>query len=780
MKLTARPIVITSLLTLGLAGAVMAASCTGVIDPAAGGGGGGSDGGAPGRRGDASRDGKTSRSEGGADGQAGPPAYPFQPIDTGSAVSKVKNLLIGSPATDQEVSAVATGLADAGAGGATAALKQLITTWTTPPAGQTTLTPANLSLYQAKMLSFLSTTFQQTQVTSASFTALNGNFAGQGLTQNLLLANLQQMFALTVLQLMANGGSFADAANTQQFMMTPAMMAYYAAVDAQITDDSGGLEDLTLKADPAFSFKLTGKGTMADYPISEAVNSSSPNYLTFFSPFLSSTSTGASDLTPAEWATCLAADPWVLTNSNTMNERVTDAVLSTIFGDPQAFAFVLHPPGDAGATTPCSPSTPYATYNQTFNSGGFYIQPSDFSSWSLVTIRQPTPGEPTTRFYDLPTLRKPNVDLVLYTPRVGFFTTQAFFAGWATNASNQARVTMNQTMIVGLGHTFNGTDNINLSSISLAAVDSEHAPSNSACYFCHQTLDPMRQFFRQAYSLDFSEQTDASEIALPGQFAFQGQSQGGNNTIIDLATLIKGHKDFAGAWVQKLCTYATSAVCDETDPEFSRIVSVFQTSNYSWSTLVSELFSSPIVTYLTETASSDQQGETFPITREGHLCAMLSERLKIPDVCGLLPTTVVTGNLSTVQQIAAALPSDQYSRGSVVPVLANNPSLFFRSGLENICVALANTIIDNAALDGGGYASTEADAAINDFVHNLMGLTTERAGGPDSGPLGILLGHFASANGAKFDGGAAINSSEALKSTFILACESPYVAGMGQ
>ena len=50
-------------------------------------------------------------------------------------------------------------------------------------------------------------------------------------------------------------------------------------------------------------------------------------------------------------------------------------------------------------------------------------------------------------------------ELALRVPRVGFFTTPAFFGNWATNTSNQARVTINQTLIVALGRSFDDSNN---------------------------------------------------------------------------------------------------------------------------------------------------------------------------------------------------------------------------------------------------------------------------------------------------------------------------------
>ncbi len=55
---------------------------------------------------------------------------------------------------------------------------------------------------------------------------------------------------------------------------------------------------------------------------------------------------------------------------------------------------------------------------------------------------------------DLITLRKAK-ELIVDLPRVGFFTTPAFFATWPTNVNNLARVTTNQSLIVALGRSMN-------------------------------------------------------------------------------------------------------------------------------------------------------------------------------------------------------------------------------------------------------------------------------------------------------------------------------------
>jgi hypothetical protein len=87
--------------------------------------------------------------------------------------------------------------------------------------------------------------------------------------------------------------------------------------------------------------------------------------------------------------------------------------------------------------------------------------------------------------------------------------------------------------------------------------------------------------------------------------------------------------------------------------------------------------------------------------------------------------------------------------------------------MENLCATLANKLIDASS---GRWSSAASDAAIADFVHTLMGVGTGR----DATPLQILREHTAAARAS------GLSASDALKSTFVLACISPSVAGMGQ
>ncbi len=93
----------------------------------------------------------------------------------------------------------------------------------------------------------------------------------------------------------------------------------------------------------------------------------------------------------------------------------------------------------------------------------------------------------------------------------------------------------------------------------------------------------------------------------------------------------------------------------------------------------------------------------------------------------------------------------------------------FRTGIENICAALALKLVDNGS--SSPFLSTNSQKAIADMVHNLMGITGDR----DASRIAILTSHF---NAARATSGVTV--SDALRSTFTLACLSPSVVGVGQ
>src|SRR6185436_11906378 len=111
--------------------------------------------------------------------------------------------------------------------------------------------------------------------------------------------------------------------------------------------------------------------------------------------------------------------------------------------------------------------------------------------------------------------------------------------------------------------------------------DEMHVDPTTACYGCHRTLDPMRDFFRASYTVTYSMQYDAVERAKMGVFELESAKVSGKG-VGDLAQAMAAHPRFATAWTQKLCRYANSSSCVEDDPEFLRVAAVFQASGFSW------------------------------------------------------------------------------------------------------------------------------------------------------------------------------------------------------
>jgi hypothetical protein len=356
-------------------------------------------------------------------------------------------------------------------------------------------------------------------------------------------------------------------------------------------------------------------------------------------------------------------------------------------------------------------------------------------------------------------------ELVLETPRVGFMTTPAFFANWPTNDSNQARVTTNQATIVALGLAFD--DRGVTVPVQSSAGDMGHAEPGTVCYACHQTLDPMRDFYRQSYTYFYSRRLDPAADMIPakGTFSVAGSAPVSGNGVGDLAAALAAHPRFAIAWTQKLCRFANSSSCSETDPEFARVAKAFVDSGFAWKTLVRELLSSPLVTYAAPTQSATDNGAAVSIARHDSLCTSLSNRLMVGDLCGLYATVKDkrAANLTT------AVPTDGYARGAEEPLMPRDPNLFFSSATENLCALLAARVVDAGA--ASLYKSAEKDAALHGFVGTVMGVPTSdpRA----AGLFAILSKH----DDAAIAAGA--TPTDALRSTFVVACSSPLSVSMG-
>ena len=630
---------------------------------------------------------------GDAAGPVNPELLPFEAVPPHVYVSKVKNLLTGLPATDEEIKAVAED---------PAFLKDLIDVWADSPQGE------------RKLTEFLGTAFQQTQLVDTDFVDLIGGDNRLPDTQKgELLANVKESFARTAFKVAREGKNFSELVRTPAVLMTPALMALYALIDIRHSGDDGKLNDKWSVG----SGKNNGYRVQNTTPValSASIDPASPNYMNFYT---------AGDL----GAGC--------------TERVYAPSAGNSVRLARFFLGLVEQVGPVGG--PCDNQkrvTPIFT-------------PEDFTTWKAVTVRKPTGTERRHDFWDVARLRADS-ELLLDIPRVGFFSTLAFQAGWRTNSSNQARVTINQTLIVALGYSIESENSTQ--PLSETGLDKEHADPTSPCYGCHRVLDPMRPYFRRNLTLSYHEQLDPKMLTEEGSFSI-GATQAKGATLDDFAKTLQGDEHFAMAWVQKLCFWADSAGANGLDPEALRIAEAFRASSFDFRVLLREVLASPLVTAAKATRTFQEREPLVSIARYGHLCEALKNRLGV-DACAMN---------TNAQQIALNIPRDGYGRGAESPILTSDVSLFFRTSTENLCREVAAAVVETPQ---ARWSSKNVDGAIVDFVRVVMGLP---ASDPRHGPsVTVLKEHHAAAIAAK------AKPIDALRSTFVLACTAPSAVSIG-
>jgi len=278
------------------------------------------------------------------------------------------------------------------------------------------------------------------------------------------------------------------------------------------------------------------------------------------------------------------------------------------------------------------------------------------------------------------------------------------------------------------------------------------------------------------FSWNYHNQLDPAWTSQPGVFAFRDVIQP-VKSLADFGAVLAAHPLVAQGWVQKLCYYVNSAACDEGAPEFRRLVALFRSSGHSWRALVKALVTSSLTTHAADTQAAQESGETVAVARRDHLCAALDARLGFSDVCGL--DALGQRGTTTISEIVSGLPSDAYGRGSVAPILPSDPSLFFAAGTENICEAVAEQLIDAPAgsqVDRSPLrkhgSSSDPDGAIADFVGEVMALTPSDS--RSAGAQNVLKSHFISALEQP-----GTTATDALRSTFIVACQAPSAISLG-
>ncbi|HET9955566.1 MAG TPA: hypothetical protein VFQ61_13725, partial [Polyangiaceae bacterium] len=262
-----------------------------------------------------------------------------------------------------------------------------------------------------------------------------------------------------------------------------------------------------------------------------------------------------------------------------------------------------------------------------------------------------------------------------------------------------------------------------------------------------------------------------------GGFAFGSVTKDlrGTGSIRDLGGLLLSVNEadnlsrFALATTQKLCFYANSSACDETDPEFRRVAQAFQARDYSFPVLIKELFASPLVTSAAPTKTSEALGVTVSIARRDQFCQALSGRLGKPDICALsvpLPASAQKNILN----IAGNIPADAFGRGSESPVTPTDPTLFFRAASEMLCEDVATQVVEPSA-GSGVFSTSDVPGSIAKMVELVMGYPP--ADPKNAEAAAILKAHYDAAVAQK------ANATNALRSTFVAACQSPTSVSFG-
>jgi hypothetical protein len=264
----------------------------------------------------------------------------------------------------------------------------------------------------------------------------------------------------------------------------------------------------------------------------------------------------------------------------------------------------------------------------------------------------------------------------------------------------------------------------------------------------------MREYFAREYS--FAYQVPDSPSTVTPSFAFKGVVHDGGD-IDDFTETLAGHPRFPTGWLQKLCFWANSQPCDTADPEFVRVAAAFVDSGYDFKTLLVELMSSPLVTgasYVDTFASAEP---FVSITRKQHLCQLLDARLGVADACGV------------ASLFAGLVPEDEFARGSPEPVQTAVTGLFHFAASEHLCSKLASKLVGNAP--ASRFQLSDPAAVIAELTGSLMGLAPGHS--RHDATRSELQGHFDAvvANGN--------TELEALRSTFVVACQSPDVMAIG-
>ena len=567
--------------------------------------------------------------------------------------------------------------------------------------------------FSQKMFVFLETTLQQNYHDGGSLHALivsqlrgNDN-SGSFRPDQMVHQNLREMFARTALRIVEQDRPFHEIATTNKWMMTTAMAGFLLAADIVPTSEGGEVH--TFYGDESTSVDTS------------VFNASTP------------------------YATQLAQRTWYISGLNVNGRGVCK---ETIQATQQAGVYgYLY--GSKYCTT--------KRYDGP-------IKPEDFTQWSEVEM-VPLPEGQTNpvQYFDIPSVRQAthtDKRIALTLPRTGFYMSPSYLARWRSNKDNDFRVTTNQTLIVGLGNSFE-PENFTVP-LTQEGLDEQHAVEGTVCYGCHIDLDPMRNYFARHFNPDFYSLAPPEERTTDApSFGFLGHNFNADDSLAGLGKAVASHPLFAQGWVQKMCAWANSRDCDTDDPEFQRVVALFQ-QNYSFKDMVVELFSSPLITSATRTKTHEADQYLASITRRHHLCQALNVRLKQSsadfEVCD--------------SAISEAIPDDDWSRGSTEAFQPARSSLFFSSTVDAYCRAMSSKFVDDAgepALDHTSASYVQDAGAF--VVQTVMGV-------PSGDSRYAALLQVVSDHIVEVEATEDLNAKDAVKSALALGCASPLVSSI--
>ncbi len=390
--------------------------------------------------------------------------------------------------------------------------------------------------------------------------------------------------------------------------------------------------------------------------------------------------------------------------------------------------------------------------------------------------------------------------VTLRAPRLGFFTSPAFFQTWETNVDNEFRVTLNQAMIVATGRAFSAGDSTPRNT-DLAAVDLEVFPQGSECLGCHKNIEPMRIALLQSYDPINSRYTIPEEAAPPyytygaplpaPDFAFQGHSVA-ISSLHDFADALATHPNAARAWTLKLCQWATSVDCDRNHPEVARVAASFEASGFDMNQLFAEFFSSRLVTDTSFLEDTSVPGAQVTIARRGHFCHAMDVRL-----AGVLSSRGVdTGvdpfcGTDDASVLASSIPDDAFVRGT--PLLHQPRELdpFSSIAFEGLCALKGAELVGTRSRDV--FDARDPDLVLDHLVSHILGFpmgtprfTSQRAllqrlydaqvhptSCADPAALAEALAED------EVTCGMGLGATEALQNVWSIVCQSPRLTGLG-